>query len=277
MEIKEITSRQNATVLWAASLKEKKYREKHGTFLVEGVKLVKEAFASRLPVTHIFISAQKKDAVLNELPLETLINGEAGAPEIILLSEACFDKICTEKAPQGVIAAIKYLDFFKRIDKINGVEISPNALFLSSVRDPGNLGAIIRSAVAFGTDTLILSADSADIYHPKVLRAAMGSVFKIKVLIVADEIGFVKAQRAHGKRFFAAELRENALPLDTLSLREGDVFVIGNEGHGISPELSSACDGSVYIPIESGVESLNASVAASVLLWEQFKKRGNAL
>ena len=104
----------------------------------------------------------------------------------------------------------------------------------------------------------------------------MGSVFKIKVLIVADEIGFVKAQRAQGKRFFAAELRENALPLDTLSLREGDVFVIGNEGHGISPELSSACDGSVYIPIESGVESLNASVAASVLLWEQFKKRGNA-
>ena len=272
MEIKEITSRQNTTVLWAASLKEKKYREKHSAFLLEGVKLVKEAFAASLPVTHIFIAEGKRDAILRELPLESLVGTLKEPPEIILLSDACFDKICTEKAPQGVIAAIKYLDFFKRIDKINGVEISGNALFLSSVRDPGNLGAIIRSAVAFGTNTLILSADSADIYHPKVLRAAMGTLFKLRVLIVEDEIGFVQAQRTLGKRFFAAELRENAVPLHTLSHRPGDVFVIGNEGHGISPALSAVCDGSVYIPIVDGVESLNASVAASILLWEQYKQ-----
>lgn len=272
MEIKEITSRQNATVLWASSLKEKKYREKHKAFLAEGVKLVREAFSAHLPVTHVFISAEKKDAVLHELPLASLLNGQLVPPEIILLSASCFEKICTEKAPQGVIAVIKYLDFFKRIDKINGVEISKKSLFLSSVRDPGNLGAIIRSAVAFGADTLILSADSADIYHPKVLRAAMGALFKLHVLIVEDEIGFVQAQRALGRRFFAAELRENAVPLHTLTLRAGDIFVIGNEGHGIAPMLSSACDGSVYIPILNGVESLNASVAASILLWEQYKQ-----
>ncbi len=272
MEIKEITSRQNATVLWAASLKEKKYREKHGTFLVEGVKLVREAFFARLPITHIFVSQGKWDAVLDELPLASLVGEGKGTPEVILLSDACFDKICTEKAPQGIIAAIKYLDFFERIDKINGVELSSNALFLSSVRDPGNLGAVIRSAVAFGVDTLILSADSADIYHPKVLRAAMGTLFKIRVLIVEDEIGFITAQRAKGRRFFAAELRENAIPLNSLDRRHGDVFVIGNEGHGISPALSRVCDGSVYIPIVNGVESLNASVAASILLWEQYRQ-----
>ena len=274
MEIKEITSRQNATVVWAASLAEKKYREKHRTFLLEGVKLVREAFASRLPITHVFIAESKRDAVLAELPLDELLSSVEGTPEILLLSDACFEKISTEKAPQGVIAAIKYLDFFKRIDKINGEELSSRALFLSSVRDPGNLGAIIRSAAAFGTKTLILSADSADIYHPKVLRAAMGTLFRLSVLIVEDEIGFVEAQRAHGRRFFAAELRENALPLSSLSLCDGDVFVIGNEGHGISPALSAVCDGSVYIPISDGVESLNASVAASILLWEQSKERG---
>ena len=272
MEIKEITSRQNATVLWASSLKEKKYREKHRAFLAEGVKLVREAFFSRLPITHIFLSKVKWAALEAELPLEKMVKECETAPEIILLSDACFEKISTEKAPQGVIAVIKYLDFFKRIDKINSVDFLGRALFLSSVRDPGNLGAIIRSAAAFGTETLILSSDSADVYHPRVLRAAMGTIFKMSVLIVEDEIGFVQAQREKGRRFFAAELRENAVPLSELSHKTSDIFVIGNEGHGIAPELSLVCDGSVYIPIAEGVESLNASVAASLLLWEQYKK-----
>lgn len=270
MEIKEITSRQNATVMWASSLSEKKYREKHRAFLAEGWKLVEEAISCHLPVTHLFIAASKKDDILQKLPLNSLALWE-DPPTVFLLSDACFEKISTEMAPQGVIAAIKYLDFFKRIDKIKEEDLSPRALFLSSVRDPGNLGAIIRSAVAFGTKTLLLSADSADVYHPRTLRAAMGTIFKIEILIVKDERDTIEAIRRKGRRFFAAELRENAVPLSSLSLRGEDIFVIGNEGHGISTEILEACDGSVYIPIQSGVESLNASVAASVLLWEQAK------
>lgn len=275
MDIKVITSRQNATVIWASSLKEKKYREKHRAFLVEGVKLVAEALTSGLPVTHIFVSEGKKTDLLHGL--ETSLENFDPMPEIFVLSDACFEKISTEKAPQGIIAAIKYLDFFKRIDKINSVDLSPNALFLSSVRDPSNLGAIIRSAVAFGVEEIVLSSDSADVYHPKTLRAAMGTLFRISVLTVSDEVGFIDAQRRCGRRFFAAELRENAVSLSSLCLEEGDVFVIGNEGHGISSAVSSACNGSVYIPIQEGVESLNASVAASVLLWEQYKRRGEVL
>ena len=270
MDIKEITSRQNATVMWASSLSEKKYREKHRAFLAEGKKLVEEALASRLPVTHIFIASSKKDEILSSLSLDDLSTWE-NPPAVFLLSDACFEKISTEKAPQGVIAAIKYLDFFKRIDKIKGEDVSLRALLLSSVRDPGNLGAIIRSAVAFGTKTVLLSADSADVYHPRTLRAAMGSLFKVSVLILENEVESIHSLRLAGRRFFAAELRENAMPLSLLSLQKGDVFVIGNEGHGIAPEVSAACDGSVYIPIDLGVESLNASVAASVLLWEQAK------
>ncbi|MBE6656203.1 MAG: RNA methyltransferase [Ruminococcaceae bacterium] len=276
MEITEITSRQNTTVMWAASLKEKKYREKHQAFLLEGTKLVNEAVVSHLPITHIFVAEGKKASVWDELPWEALTEREE-VPRVYLLSDACFEKISTEKAFQGVVAVVKYLDFFKRIDKINSVELPSRALFLSSVRDPGNLGAIVRSAVAFGTEALILSADSADVYHPKVLRAAMGTLFKVSVFIVSDEIGFVRAFREKGRRFFAAELRENAVSLSAFSMCHDDVFVIGNEGHGISPELSAVCDGSVYIPIADGVESLNASVAASVLLWELYKKRGEAV
>lgn len=270
LKIKEITSRQNSTVLWAASLAEKKYREKHRAFLVEGIKLVTEALSSALPVTHIFLHEEKRDeyyAVIHDLCRGTVGDGV----EIFILSAPCFEKISTEKAPQGVIAAVKYLDFFKRLDKINSDEVSSRAVFLSSVRDPQNLGAIIRSAAAFGTETVILSEDSADIYHPRVLRSAMGSLFRMQVLTVSDEIETVRALRGAGRRVFAAELREHACALSSLSLRSDDVFMIGNEGHGIAPWLSAECDGSVYIPISAGVESLNASVAASVLLWEQSK------
>lgn len=270
MEIKEITSRQNATVLWAASLKEKKYRERHRSFLAEGIKLVCEALDARLPVSHLFLTEEGWAAYGDALSARCAALA-ADAPQIYLLSSACFEKISTEKAPQGVIAAIKYLDFFKRIDKINSSDVSPRALFLSSVRDPLNLGAIIRSAAAFGTETLILSSDSADLYHPRVLRAAMGTLFRMRALIVSDELAAVASLRAAGRRLLAAELRERAVPLGEHPLRRDDIFVIGNEGHGISETLSAVCDGSVYIPIVSGVESLNASVAASVLLWEQSK------
>lgn len=270
MEIKEITSRQNATLLWAASLTEKKYREKNGAFLAEGIKLVTEAISSRLPVTHIFIEAEKKDEYL-PFVLESYASNIDDDPLIFLLPSSCFEKISTEKAPQGIIAVIKYLDFFKRIDTINSEEILGRSLFLSSVRDPGNLGAIVRSAAAFGTQTVILSSDSADVYHPRVLRAAMGTLFRMNVWIVSDEKKTVLSLRAAGRRFYAAELRENAQSLSSLDIRADDVFVIGNEGHGIDPALSAVCDGSVYIPIAEGVESLNASVAASVLLWEQSK------
>lgn len=272
LKIKEISSRQNPTVLWAASLAEKKYRERHEAFLVEGVKLVCEALSLGLPVTHIFVSESKKSAVFSVLEERgCLACLESEALEVYTLSDACFEKISTEKAPQGIIAAVKYLDFFVRTDKINKDDVGARALFLSSVRDPGNLGAIVRSAVAFGVDTLILSEDSADLYHPRVLRAAMGSLFRVRAITVQNERGAVEQLRALGRRVFAAELREHALPIHAIGVQGSDVFVIGNEGHGLSAALSAACDGSVYLPIVNGVESLNASVAASVLLWEQFR------
>lgn len=271
LKVKEITSRQNPTVLWASSLGEKKYRERHEAFLVEGVKLVCEALSLALPVTHIFVCESKAESVfaaLTERDCMRFLDGDT--IEVYRLPDPCFEKISTEKSPQGVIAAVKYLDFFKRTDTINNSDIGSRVLFLSSVRDPGNLGAIVRSAVAFGVETLILSADSADLYHPRVLRAAMGSLFRVQALTVEDEGKAVEQLRALGRRVFAAELRECAVPLGEIDLRKTDVFVIGNEGHGIATELSAVCDGSVYLPIVNGVESLNASVAASVLLWEQF-------
>ena len=143
------------------------------------------------------------------------------------------------------------------------------ALSLYSLRDPGNLGAVIRSAAAFGVRHIIISADSADVYNPKTVRAAMGTMFGVKISVVSDFVSFIEAAKANGRSVYAAELTDGAKSVKDIVLSSDDIFIIGNEGHGIPREISSVCTGSVYIPISDGVESLNASVAASVFMWEQ--------
>jgi TrmH family RNA methyltransferase len=144
-------------------------------------------------------------------------------------------------------------------------------MILCSVRDPGNLGSVIRSAVAFGVGSVILSSDCADLYNPKTVRGAMGSLFRVRCTVVDDLRSTVEQIKASGRRVFAAELSEGAISVSDVGVLQDDVFIIGNEGHGIPREISEACSGSVYIPISSKTESLNASVAAAVFMWEQSK------
>ena len=269
-----ISSRNNSTVKWAASLSSKKGRDASSSFIAEGEKLSLEALDAHLPVTHIFISESKSSAIMQKLS-RFLNDSFFENTELILLSDTAFEKISTEMSPQGIISVIKYLDFFREIDIIYKEEffVCPNerVIILSSVRDPGNLGAVIRSATAFGVDHIILTADSADLYNPKTVRSAMGSLFRVKASIVSDMNACVNALIENGRRVFAAELSENAKSLSEVGLCPTDAVIIGNEGHGISSELSSCCTGSVYIPISKKTESLNAAVAAAIFMWEQSK------
>lgn len=269
-----LTSRQNETIKWVTSLHSKKGRRASRAFISEGEKLVFEAAAAHLPITHVFVSDKKFDALASRI--EQAFSSEVyNDTEIITVTEEVFEKISTEKAPQGIISVIKHLDFFKELDIIYKEDFfllpDERALALCSLRDPGNLGAVIRSAVAFGIEHIILSSDSADLYNPKTVRSAMGSLFKIKATIVEDFKSFVSAARASARRVFAAELTDDAVSLASLKVSGKDIFVIGNEGHGIPAEISAQCNDSVYIPISPQTESLNAAVAASILLWEQSK------
>ena len=130
---------------------------------------------------------------------------------------------------------------------------------------------VIRSSVAFGTEHIILSNDCADVYNPKTVRSAMGSLFRVKITKFNDLKLLIKSLNENKRRVFAAELSERAVSLDNLDLKPTDCIIIGNEGHGIPDEISSECNGSVYIPISNKTESLNASVAAAVFMWEQGK------
>ena len=152
----------------------------------------------------------------------------------------------------------------------NACDFEGRVLLLESVRDPGNLGTVIRTARAFGIDTLVLSADCADIYNPRTIRAAMGTLFSQCIYVVEDLVGLVRTL-ATDRSVYAAALDAGAARLGEVQFGVRDAVVIGNEGHGLSPELIAACTRSIYIPMEPGVESLNAGVAASVLLWELYR------
>ena len=269
-----ITSRNNPTVKWAASLADKKGRDREKCFIAEGEKLTYEAIEASLPIVKIFVAGSKADKILPKLK-EISTRKNDTSFDVQVLEDGVFEKISTENAPQGVISVIKHLDFFRQMDIIYKEEFSQNAcgssIVLCSVRDPGNLGSAIRSAVAFGVENIILSSDCADVYNPKTVRGAMGSLFRVKVTRVGDLKAYISAMQENGRKVYSAELSESARPLTEIKLSKWDAVIIGNEGHGVPKEISDASDGGVYIPISAKTESLNASVAAAIFMWEQSK------
>ena len=263
-----IVSRQNALVKLTASLTERKYRTREGLFRFDGQKLFVEALQKKLPLFAVLFRASAAPALLAAAEgLETPADCR-----VALLDDTLFDRLSEEKSPDGVICVSKTLDKihkFATID-INDAKCEGLTLLLESVRDPGNLGTIIRSARAFGVGRVVLSADCADPYHPRTVRAAMGALFCQPVVVVTDLVGTVAALAKKG-RVFAAALTTDAVPLGLVTWQPGDAVVVGNEGHGLSAEVLAACTHRLLIPMTGDVESLNAGVAASVILWDHAR------
>lgn len=273
-----IRSRQNRTVVELAKLTDRRARRESGRFRFDGLKLFGEAIKSGLTIETVFLR-ETDAAALREAAVRRF--GEdafAGEGRIILLADELFDRISEEKSPEGVICVAKYIDKFKKIVTIyNSDDFSmlsdERIVLLEAVRDPSNLGAVIRSAAAMGIDRIILSADCADVYNPKTLRASMGAVFNRQIDVAEDLRAVIGQLRESGRRVFAAALDQSAMTLGQFDILDGDCVVIGNEGHGLETETVKACDGSVFIPMSGAVESFNAAVAASILMWE-FSGRG---
>ena len=148
-------------------------------------------------------------------------------------------------------------------------------LIAESLRDPGNLGTVIRSCFALGIDTLVLTEDCADIYNGKTLRAAMGAIFKMRTVSVpCQQLPELIAElRKQGRGVYAAALSDTAKSIEETVFCAGDCFVIGNEGHGLSQTVTHSCTASVIIPMREGAESLNAAAAAAICIWETVRRR----
>ncbi|MBE6543137.1 MAG: RNA methyltransferase [Ruminococcaceae bacterium] len=260
-----ISSRNNEYIIYCNSLHDKKNRDRDGVFIFEGVKLFHEAIARKVPLVSVIFTEGKKH-LAEPLP---------DSVRKICVTEGVYQKISSEKSPSGVFCIAKAIDKFHKLATIYINNINGSKIILNSLRDPGNLGTVIRTALAFGIDEVILSADCADIYNEKTIRASMGCLFSQKITICPDIVEAVTALKGQGFKVYATALMENSLSLDELCCDEKTVFIIGNEGHGLPDDIISASTSPLIIPMPGGAESLNASVASTILIWEMYKGRKN--
>lgn len=268
-----ITSRQNKAVSALVALESRKTREKEGLFRFDGGKLFSEAAESGVSIVRLFLRASESERLL-----AWVSRYEAALAETVvtLLSDELFDRVSGEQAPEGMISVAERPSIHARGERAEEVlsEVAQTPLkrilLLESVRDPGNVGTILRSALAFGIDLLVLSEDCADLFGSKTVRGAMGAVFRLPTARFRELGTAVSILQRGGRRVLGAALDRDAMPLGKGVLQADDCVVIGNEGHGLSKKLLAMCDGSLFIPMEQGSESLNAAMAASVIAWSMY-------
>ena len=240
-----ITSLDNDKVKKYIKLKDKKYRDKTGKFIVEGSHLVLEAYKQGL-VEELIL---EKDEVF-PIPIDN----------IIYLPIELINKISSVETPQTVMALCK--------KKCESDELGNHILLVDDVQDPGNLGTIIRSAVAFNIDTVVLSNNTVDLYNPKTIRSTQGMFFHINVIRrdIKEVIEMIKEESIP----VYGTLVEHGSDVRDLndSDKERFALVVGNEGNGVRKEITDMCDKNLYIKMNSDVESLNVGVATSILLYE---------
>jgi TrmH family RNA methyltransferase len=237
---------------------------------IEGPNLLQEAFRAHLPVTCIFV-AQGFEHLLEPLaiPAET---------EILLLPRELLDSALTTETPQPIAALVTPFDWVWRnileggLDRAN--RSTPLVLVLAGLQDPGNLGTILRSAEAFGATGVVSLPGTVSAWNPKAVRASAGSVFRLPLLSASTEECFIQLREA-GVKVWTTTVHESQ-PVNLVNLAAPVAFLIGNEGNGVPPNLSAMADSAITIPCPGPVESLNAAVAASILLYEASRQRGSA-
>ncbi|MDR2295950.1 MAG: RNA methyltransferase [Clostridiales Family XIII bacterium] len=265
-----ITSGDNRTVKLAKLLSTKKGRDRCGAYLIEGPKLLAEALDHDAEILFAFFCEERPGGPPRcEASAERLANTSA---DVLLTTERIFRSIADTETPQGVLAAVgkpvcDAAGFFSRV-------ADGNVLVLDCVRDPGNVGALIRTADAAGFGVLAASG-TGDPYAPKAVRAAAGALFRVPLLLVRDADAALALLAAAGKRVVVADARGGR------SCHEADLardlaLVIGNEGRGVSRAFAAGASLAVRVPMPGGAESLNAAAAAAVLLFESVRQRAAA-
>ena len=240
-----IISKNNKIVKEINSLKLRKNREKLGLFIVEGERLVGEALNLAL---YTVSSESYKGSIKTDYTL----------------SDSIYNQLSDTVNPQGIMAVCK---IEKR--EFQNTDEAPIYILLENIQDPGNMGTIIRTGDAAGASGIFISKGSVDIYNPKVLRSAMGSVFHLPIYTDCDLNTVIDRLNV---KTVAAHLKGNKTPYD-VNMRDGIAVLIGNEGNGLSDELSSKADYLVKIPMPGKAESMNAAVAASIMIYEAVRQK----
>lgn len=232
------TSTSNDFIKSIKKLNEKKYRDNQSLFLVEGEHLVLEAIKHNI-AKYIIVRDDYDFDYDNK----------------IVVNNKVMKYISNLDNPSGIVAVC---------NKINNTKIGSKILILDNIQDPGNLGTIIRSLVAFNFDTLVLSNNTVDLYNSKVIRATQGMLFKINVIItdIEEFINSLDGYKIIGTDVVNGENVKNFKKIEKFAI------IVGNEGKGISSNIKKLCSDNIYIPISNDCESLNVGVAASIIMYE---------
>ena len=255
-----ITSTANAQVKALSKLiKNARARRQQQLYVVEGIRMFRETPKERIEKVYVSESFAKDPAH----------EGVFEGTDWEMLSDSVFAAVSDTKTPQGVLCVMKQYHY--SLDDLAGKK-HPFLMILENLQDPGNLGTILRTAEGAGVDGVILSRTSVDIYNPKTIRATMGSIYRMPFLYVDQLEEILPELKRRGIRTYAAHLQGKNC-YDEENYKEGTAFLIGNEGNGLTEGLSNCADVWIRIPMHGKLESLNAAVAASVLMYEVCRQR----
>jgi TrmH family RNA methyltransferase len=260
--LRRVSSRQNSLVKELRRAFHDGEPAADGSIAIESVRAIEEAIRSGLRFRAVFFAESARPRAGRLLPQFS------ANVEILLLPDDVFQSVVATETPQGVAALVRL-----KVHKLDDLLAAPEPLIVAAagVQDPGNLGTIIRSAEAFGGAGLLVGAGTVSPYNPKVVRASAGSLFRLPVVAV-EFPAVLSAFRDHGLRLLATSSHKGTA-VEEADLTGGVVVMIGNEGAGLPKEIMRQVDGEVSIPHAPGVESLNAGMAASIVLYEASRQR----
>ena len=253
----------------AKLLKSAKERKYDGLYVVEGRRMVQEIPEDQLEAVYFTEDFYNKHVYGNE-KLKAVTDAATRKDKSYIVSSNVMKKMANTETPQGIMATVKIVEHDLKDLLGNGNEV-PLILILERLQDPGNVGTIIRSAEGAGVTGILVSYDSVDIYSPKVVRSTMGSIFRKNVMVTYDLIGDVNKLREMGVVIYATHL--NGSSMYDADLTGPVAFLIGNEGAGLSNEISRTARKLIRIPMKGEVESLNAAVSATLVSYEALRQR----
>lgn len=271
-----ITSNANPKVKQVIQWQNKaRERRKDGVFLAEGIKMfeeapvdwIREVYVSETMETGIFY--YNKEETETDVQRKKRIRDKLQQTNYETVSDDIFVRMSDTKTPQGMLTVLRQPAY-----DLEELLKSPNPLFLvvENLQDPGNLGTIIRTGEGAGVTGVFMSSGTVDIFNPKTIRATMGSVYRVPFLYVTDMSEVMDKLKKYGIHTYAAQPLGTAY-YDSFSFCEPTAFLIGNEGNGLTRQLSDMADSCLKIPMEGKVESLNAAVSASLLMYEAHRQR----
>ena len=259
-----ISSKDNELIKHIKKLKDKKYRDESKEYIIEGVKLIEEAVKENAKIKKIIICEDTTRTY--EIPTNIMLG--IAKYECVYVTDKIFNSITQVTNPQGIMAIIEKNSNDAEIDFTQDIIVA-----LDDVQDPGNLGTILRTVDSIGLNQIIVSKETADAFNPKVVRSTMGAIFRVKIIETEDLKETIKVIKKHHFKLMVTSLQTRHSIYDIEFKKK--IIVIGNEANGVSNEIQNIADEKAKIPMLGRTESLNASVAAGIVMYEYVRQKLN--